>query len=191
MLNVTSHFFEFVAEEERDDPGKTFLTADQLESNREYYIYFTTSSGLYRYDINDVVRVVDFYRRTPVIQFVRKGQGMTSITGEKLTESQVTGALCEVVDANGFDVQHFTACVEWGEPPHYALYAELGDGDGQRSGSALRRRVRPRRSACRTSSTRRSASRSGSGLPCSNASRPARTRRCGSAGSPRAHRRRR
>jgi hypothetical protein len=134
VLNVTSHFFEFVAEEERDDPDKTFLTADQLESNREYYIYFTTSSGLYRYDINDVVRVVDFYRRTPVIQFVRKGQGMTSITGEKLTESQVTGALCEVVDANGFDVKHFTACVEWGEPPRYALYAELGDGMGGDAG---------------------------------------------------------
>ena len=81
-----------------------FLTGDQLESNREYYIYFTTSAGLYRYDINDVIRVVDFYRNTPVVQFVRKGQGMTSITGEKLTESQVTGALVEVVDSTGFDV---------------------------------------------------------------------------------------
>ena len=48
--------------------------------------------------------MVDFYRNTPVIQFVRKGQGMTSITGEKLTESQVTGALLEVVDAGGYDV---------------------------------------------------------------------------------------
>jgi hypothetical protein len=127
VLNVTSHFFEFLPEEQRDEPDGTFLTADQLESNREYYVYFTTSGGLYRYDINDVVRVVDFYRQTPVIQFVRKGQGMTSITGEKLTESQVTGALVDVVDAHGFDVEHFTACVEWGEPPYYAFYAELGD----------------------------------------------------------------
>jgi hypothetical protein len=90
-------------------------------------VYFTTSAGLYRYDINDVVRVVDFYRNTPVIQFERKGQGITSITGEKLTESQVTGALVEVVEANGFDVRHFTAAVEWGEPPRYAFYAELGE----------------------------------------------------------------
>jgi hypothetical protein len=127
VLNVTSHFFEFVPEEQRDDPDQTFLTADQLESNREYYIYFTTSAGLYRYDINDVVRVVDFYRNTPVIQFVRKGQGITSITGEKLTESQVTGALLDAVESGGHDVQHFTACVQWGEPPRYALYAELGD----------------------------------------------------------------
>lgn len=128
VLNVSSHFFEFVPEADRDNPRKTFLTADQLESNEEYFIYFTTSAGLYRYDINDVVRVVDFYRNTPVIQFVRKGQGMTSITGEKLTESQVTGALVDVVDANGFEIEHFTAAVEWGEPPYYALFAELGGG---------------------------------------------------------------
>ena len=127
VLNVTSHFFEFVPEEQRDDPQQQFLTCDELESNREYYIYFTTSAGLYRYDINDVVRVVDFYRNTPVIQFVRKGQGMTSITGEKLTESQVTGALLDAVESGGYDVQHFTAKVQWGEPPRYALYAELGD----------------------------------------------------------------
>ena len=126
VLNVTSHFFEFVPEEERDSPNATFLTGDQLESNREYYIYLTTSAGLYRYDINDVVRVVDFYRQTPVIQFIRKGQGMTNITGEKLTESQVTGALVDAVDANGFEVEHFTAAVEWGEPPRYAFYTELG-----------------------------------------------------------------
>jgi hypothetical protein len=127
VLNVTSHFFEFLPEEQRDQPNAEFLTADQLESNREYYVYFTTSAGLYRYDINDVVRVVDFYRNTPVLQFVRKGQGITSITGEKLTESQVTGALIEVVGRLGLDVQHFTAAVEWGEPPRYAFYAELGE----------------------------------------------------------------
>jgi GH3 auxin-responsive promoter len=127
VLNVTSHFFEFLPEEQRDTPNPTFLTADELESNREYFIYFTTSAGLYRYDINDVVRVVDFYRNTPVLQFVRKGQGMTSITGEKLTESQVTGALVDVVGSDGYDVEHFTACVEWGEPPRYAFYAELGE----------------------------------------------------------------
>ncbi|MEA2180808.1 MAG: hypothetical protein QOG77_4105 [Solirubrobacteraceae bacterium] len=127
VLNVTSHFFEFVREADRDSADPEFLTAEQLDADGEYFIYFTTSSGLYRYDINDVIRVVDFYRRTPVIQFVRKGQGISSITGEKLTESQVTGALLTVVEAHAYDVQHFTACVEWDEPPYYAFYAELED----------------------------------------------------------------
>src|SRR5205807_1860490 len=108
VLSVTSHFFEFLPEEQRDDEGAEFLTADQLQPNHEYYVFLTTSSGLYRYDINDVVRVVDFYHHTPVIEFVRKGQGISSITGEKLTESQVTGAVLEVVKRYGFDIQHFT-----------------------------------------------------------------------------------
>jgi len=127
VLNVSSHFFEFVPIEEHDSADPTFLTCEQLEPQAEYYVYLTTSAGLYRYDINDIVRVVDFYRWTPVIEFVRKGGGITSITGEKLTESQVTDALIDVVDANGFDVRHFTMRVQWGDPPAYAMYAELGE----------------------------------------------------------------
>jgi hypothetical protein len=124
VLNVTSHFFEFVPADQRDKADAEFLTGDQLESDHEYFVYLTTSAGLYRYDINDLVRVVDFYRRTPVIQFVRKGQGISSITGEKLTEAQMTAALVDVVERDGYDLDHVTACVEWGEPPCYALYCE-------------------------------------------------------------------
>jgi hypothetical protein len=124
VLNITSHFFEFVPADQRESTDPDFLTAEQLESDHEYYVHLTTSAGLYRYDINDLIRVVDFYRHTPVIQFVRKGQGISSITGEKLTEAQVTAALVEVVDRSAFDVDHVTACVEWGEPPCYVLYCE-------------------------------------------------------------------
>ena len=128
VLSLTSHFFEFLPADQRDSAAPEFLTGDQLSANQEYFVYFTTSSGLYRYNINDLVRVVDFYRNTPVLQFVRKGQGISSITGEKLTESQVTAALVDVTAKPGFDVDNFTTCVEWGEPPCYAMYCEL-DGD--------------------------------------------------------------
>jgi hypothetical protein len=124
VLNVDAHFFEFVPAEQRDRDDPDFLTAEELEPDQEYFVYLTTSAGLYRYDINDLVRVVDFYRRTPVIHFVRKGQGVSSITGEKVTETQMTGALVDAVERGGFDLDHVTACVEWGEPPCYALYCE-------------------------------------------------------------------
>jgi len=126
VLNITSHFFEFVPADQRDRPDPDFLTAGALEADHEYYVHLTTSSGLYRYDIDDLVRVVDFYRRTPVIQFVRKGRGISSITGEKLTEAQMTAALLDVVERDGFDLDHVTAAVEWGDPPCYALYCEPG-----------------------------------------------------------------
>jgi len=44
VLNVTSHFFEFVPEEQRDGPNQTFLTCDELESNRE--LYYRARAGL-------------------------------------------------------------------------------------------------------------------------------------------------
>jgi hypothetical protein len=130
VLSITSHFLEFLPEEQRDDPDAPLLTCEQLQPDHQYYVFLTTSAGLYRYDINDVVRVVDFYHKTPVIEFVRKGQGISSITGEKLTESQVTAAVLAVVKRYGFSIEHFTACVEWGEPPRYAFYVEMGDGMG-------------------------------------------------------------
>jgi hypothetical protein len=139
VLSITSHFFEFVPEDQIDRPNPEFLTCDQLEANKHYYVYFTTSGGLYRYHINDVVRVVDCYRHTPVIQFVRKGQGVSSITGEKLTESQVTAALLEALDVEPVTLEHFTACVALGDVPAYALYVE---GAQSESVDALRRFAR-------------------------------------------------
>jgi GH3 auxin-responsive promoter len=125
VLALTTHFFEFVPVDEIDAERPTCLTVDELESNHEYYVLFTTSSGLYRYHINDIVRVVDYYRDAPVIQFVRKGQGISSVTGEKLTESQVTASLLDVVAARGVDLKHFTLAPRWASTPYYELMVEL------------------------------------------------------------------
>jgi hypothetical protein len=139
VLSITSHFFEFVPEDQVDRPDPEFHTCEQLEANQQYYVYFTTSGGLYRYHINDVVRVVDFYRNTPVIQFVRKGQGISSVTGEKLTESQVTAALLEALEQESVTLEHFTACVSLGDRPAYAFYVE---GAGSEAIEKLRRFAR-------------------------------------------------
>lgn len=137
-LALTSHFFEFVPKEDIDRPRPTCLLAGQLEPNQEYFILFTTSSGLYRYHINDVVRVTGFYHGAPLIEFVRKGRGVSSITGEKLTEPQVTATLLTVIASTGLDVKHFSAAPRWSDPPHYALMAEVG---GAGSPDELRRFV--------------------------------------------------
>lgn len=143
VLNVTSHFYEFVPEAEMDSPSPRAVTAEALEANEQYYILLTTSAGLYRYNLNDLIRVVDYYHETPVIQFVRKGQGMSSITGEKLAESQVTVALMRALERTKTEIAHFTACVEWGEPPRYQFYVEpagqLDDGVKQAFLAAMER----------------------------------------------------
>jgi hypothetical protein len=93
VVAVTCHFFEFVPEDEIDRDDRRFLTVDQLQLGGRYFIHFTTSAGLYRYNIHDIVEVVGFEDATPIIQFVQKGLGISSVTGEKLTEEQVQVAL--------------------------------------------------------------------------------------------------
>ena len=94
-------FFEFVERDDWDAGNQRFHTLEELETGREYYIFPTTSNGLYRYDMNDIVRVTGRFHETPTLAFVQKGKGVTSITGEKLYESQVVEAVRIAEEAVG------------------------------------------------------------------------------------------
>ena len=75
--------------------GTDLLGLDELDVGGTYKVVVTTAAGLYRYDMNDIIEVVDRYEQTPVISFVQKGDGVVSLTGEKLTESQVVRAVAQ------------------------------------------------------------------------------------------------
>jgi len=92
ILAVTSHFLEFLP----DDPGTApspALRADQLREGRQYRIVLTNSGGLYRYDMEDIIRVRGFYRRTPIIEFVCRADRQVSVANERVTELDVTIAM--------------------------------------------------------------------------------------------------
>lgn len=99
--SLQDNFFEFVNVKEHSKEAVEFLTLDQLQVGDDYSIYVTTRGGLYRYHMNDLVRVEGFLNRTPLIRFLQKGKGVTSITGEKLYENQVIKAVREALDAAG------------------------------------------------------------------------------------------
>ncbi len=46
----------------------------------------TTGGGLYRYRLNDVIEVVDFYHQCPLIRFVGRQSKVVDMCGEKLNE---------------------------------------------------------------------------------------------------------
>lgn len=98
---ICETFLEFAERQSWNDGDRTTMTVEALESGREYYVIVTTDSGLYRYFMNDLVEVTGRFRATPAIQFVRKGKGVTSITGEKLYENQVIDAVQAAVRALG------------------------------------------------------------------------------------------
>ncbi|HKY06900.1 MAG TPA: GH3 auxin-responsive promoter family protein, partial [Candidatus Binatia bacterium] len=74
ILAIAENFYEFIPESVIGSEIPTLLTCAELQEGSSYYPILTTPGGLYRYDINDVVRVAGFYNRTPLIEFVRKGR---------------------------------------------------------------------------------------------------------------------
>lgn len=126
-LDVTSHFFEFIPEDEIDSPQPTVLMAHELEIDRNYFILLTTSCGLYRYDIRDVVRVNGFEGTTPCVEFLHKGAHISNLTGEKITESQVVSAVSNACRDLRLSLSAFTVSPVWGDPPRYHLLIETGE----------------------------------------------------------------
>ena len=133
VLDVISHFFEFIPEQEYGTPNPTVLEAHELEEGREYYILLSTCSGLYRYDICDVVRCTGFMGTVPILRFLHKGAHISSVTGEKLSESQVVDAMQCTLREFDHRVNFFTLIPVWGDPPCYRLLLEHPEVPSEKS----------------------------------------------------------
>jgi sterol desaturase/sphingolipid hydroxylase (fatty acid hydroxylase superfamily) len=122
-----THFFEFVARDRWDRGEPEFLTLDRLHRGALYYVIVTTPSGLYRYFINDLVKVTGFLHRMPLLQFVQKGKGVTNITGEKLYEAQVLAAVQRVLADMG-RAARFVMMLADEQASRYRLFVETDPG---------------------------------------------------------------
>ena len=114
VLTVSANVMEFVEVDDLENAGHrpdqwSFLGPEELVKGQEYYVFFTTTGGLYRYDINDVVQVAGYYNLTPTIVFKRKGRGMANIAGEKLSVSQIIAAFDHLSRHFGITIDHFKA----------------------------------------------------------------------------------
>ena len=101
------HFFEFVEQASWDSGNPEFLTLGQLAHGSRYYILVTTAAGLYRYFMNDLVEVTGLFGHTPLLRFVQKGRGVTSLTGEKLYEAQAIQAVQDTARRHGLAAAFF------------------------------------------------------------------------------------
>ena len=125
---LLDNFFEFVERGTREAGSADFLLLDELEEGGEYYVFVTTQDGLYRYDMNDIVRVTRMLNATPCLEFVQKGKGVTSITGEKLYEKQALDAVMAATARLGVSPKFFVMLADQ-EAAAYALYLEASRRD--------------------------------------------------------------
>jgi hypothetical protein len=137
VLDVTSHYFDFIPESEIDRPDPTVLGAHEVEAGKDYYIIPTTKAGLYRYHISDLIRVTGFFQKTPMIEFLGKGSRFANMTGEKLSEHHVTQSVDRVVHEVPQPLTAYSVAPCWDEAqPYYGLFLEEQDA---RDSGLLRR----------------------------------------------------
>jgi hypothetical protein len=120
---ISDHFFEFVKQADWERRRPHAYTLDQLEEGQHYYVLVTTSNGLYRYFLNDLIEVTGRFYQTPTIRFVQQGSDRTNLTGEQLYEYQVREAMGGVQQAYHTT---FAFYVMVGDVRHrqYTLYLE-------------------------------------------------------------------
>lgn len=123
---VNHHVYEFVPCADWENGTPNFLGLPDLSPGEDYYIFITTRSGLYRYNINDIVRAGEGIGSCPSIQFLQKGQGVTNITGEKLSEHQLVASVGHVMASQQLSAGMYMALADE-EASKYQLYIECSE----------------------------------------------------------------
>lgn len=103
-LALHAQFVEFVPVEGGDP-----RLAHELQDGQAYRLLITTYSGLYRYDLHDVVRVEGFTAGCPNLVFENKAGDVGNLTGERLTGSMLMRLLGPVFTDSGVVPRHWCA----------------------------------------------------------------------------------
>jgi hypothetical protein len=130
VLAIESGFFEFIPEDSWNEEQPKTLLANEVKVGEKYRILITSYSGFYRYDIGDVIEVVGFYERTPLIVFRYRQGGQISATTEKTNESHVTKVMRSLQQQFNLSLEDF--CITLSEndfPARYLINIELAPGE--------------------------------------------------------------
>jgi len=114
-LWTCGHLLEFVG---RDNQPRW---AWELEPGEVVRLVVSTTAGLLRYDLDDLVEVVGKVGETPLVRFVGKGGRYLNVVGERVTEAQVAQAM---VQASERHLVGFTVRSVLEEVPYYELGIE-------------------------------------------------------------------
>ncbi|KAL2631123.1 hypothetical protein R1flu_015809 [Riccia fluitans] len=132
-LIPTIAYYEFIpipVEGEGEQNNQEILDLTNVEEGKDYEILITTVSGLCRYRMGDVLKVVGFYNAAPKFQFVRRTSVVLSVDCEKIDEKElhlgVTKAAKLVEENVGSMLEDYTSRVDLStSPPHYVIFMEF------------------------------------------------------------------
>ena len=120
------HYYEFVAEEDMENPNPKYYQLHELQEGKRYCPFVTTFAGLYRYNMNDLLEIGPKFMNTPTVHMIQKVNGIVTITGEKLHERQFISAVQKVSEDTGLKVRFFIGFADL-ENSCYRYYYEFED----------------------------------------------------------------
>ncbi|WNG23061.1 GH3 auxin-responsive promoter family protein [Cystobacter fuscus] len=136
VLAVRSHFFEFL---EPEHPEARPRLAHELEVGRTYSVLLSTSGGLLRYHLGDLVRVEGFHHATPCLRFLGRADAVSDLVGEKLSAHRVSTVLAATLSrVLGQRPSFAMMAPEWEAPapPAYRLFVDTDVPEARLEASA-------------------------------------------------------
>lgn len=85
FLIFNGGFYEFLEIDGKNEP----LLINELEIGKEYEIIVTNFTGLYRYKLQDVVKVVGYEEKVPIIQYAYRKNQLVNLAVVHLTTNQL------------------------------------------------------------------------------------------------------
>ncbi|GHV87659.1 hypothetical protein AGMMS50267_00190 [Spirochaetia bacterium] len=119
-------YFEFIHESEMDKENPVITQMFDVVPGHRYAMLVTTSSGLYRYNMNDLLEITGYNNKFPTLKFIQKINGTVSLTGEKLHERQFIEAVQAVEQVTRYKVSFFVGFADTGNS-NYRFYYEFAD----------------------------------------------------------------
>ncbi|XP_060950709.1 GH3 domain-containing protein [Limanda limanda] len=133
LLCPRSMFCEFLPESSLEEEAPQTLLMEEVKEGQSYELVVTNASGLFRYRMGDIVKVVGFHNQCPMVEFqYRRGQ-MLNVRGEKVSEALFLNTLKKAVTQwPGSQLVDY-CCAEsgimgdsiGGSDPHYQVFVEL------------------------------------------------------------------
>ena len=119
-------FFEFIEKKEDGKDGEP-ITIDKLELEKNYEVIITTTEGLYRYRMGDIVKVTGYKHKLPLIEFVDRNNYL-NIAGELAHENILISIMYKVIEEIEIKIKSFTFMPYAKDPnkkPRYEVLIEL------------------------------------------------------------------
>jgi hypothetical protein len=121
-------YVEFIHESELESEDPHVYQMYEVKKGERYCMVVTTSAGLYRYNMYDLVEITGFMNQFPTLKLIQKVNGTVNITGEKLHERQFIEAVHAAERDTGNRVAFFVGFADVTKPT-YRFYYEFVNSD--------------------------------------------------------------